>query len=283
MKREILFICSMMVLGAVLGVTFAAGIASLSAIRDFGYNPPSHIITLEEKEDLEQMNRLSKWFRKLERPIILITGKLLLFGITLSLLLLNLNPNLGKKSTLNKKGITKALLVIISAIALLILIDYADSQKLVSIAIFLIGTGFLWFIAGETGWAGDFLSWKMGVQGREAKPLMAFFMGGVVGSAVIGLLFLNSWILSNYSMLLLEMPEVYVYKYLHFKFLVYGFVFMLSLSFGIIAGLIVALSPTYQEIRQRFLRLFFPAVLFVILVVTISGVYFYYGLGKRFS
>ncbi len=284
MKRELLFIVFMMMLGAVLGIAFAFFTTNLSNafVNLFNAFDPKLLLTLEEKTDLEFLTGLSNnWFIK----SISITGMVLLSGIVLSLLLLNLNPNLWRRSTLNKKGILKASGVVLSTIALPILVNYADSQKSIGISL-IAGTGLLWLIAGEMGWAGDLLSWKMGIQGKGAKPHIAFIMGGAVGGVAFGLLSMNRWAIDNYQFLVvnaLQRSNITYWGFTGFKLLGYGLMFMYTLSFGILAGFTTALSPSYQGIRRRLIKLIFPTLLFGIFIVTMAGAYYKYDLWKNLA
>lgn len=136
------------------------------------------------------------------------------------------------------------------------------------------------------GWAGDFSSWKMGVQGKQAMPVASFILGGLIGSAAFGLYYLFNWSFSKYFILVSEvLDKSGETSYLGFKLLAYYLMFISSMSLGIMAGLITAFSPTYKTTRQRFVRLIFPAMLLAVLIPVILTTYrnavTKYDLGKK--
>ncbi len=295
MKREIAFVASMIILGIVLGIGF---VAILGAIAAPAYT--NLILTQAEKADFELMSRQFNWVAKNPYPLLAIG---ILFIITAVILFFaNLNPNLNLNKFKEKTPGLKAPVVLLCSGACIFLLSapavglfssfftwFALPQTQNYFVIFLfffLGTGLLWFIAGEMGWAGDFSSWKMGVQGKGAKPAASFFLGGVAGSAAFGLFYLFTWSFNKYFVLVSEvLDKSGEISYLGFKLLAYAIMFLLSISFGILAGVTIALSPSYIETRQRLVRLIFPSLLFVIFAGIIAGVHqnavAKYDLGKK--
>jgi hypothetical protein len=292
MKKEIAFIASMIILGIALGI----GIVAIMAIAVPSY--AGLILTHAEKADFELMSQKFSWIAKNPYPLF---GILILFIMTTgSLFFVNLNPNF--KNTYKEKTArlkSAAVLLLSGGCLLLLLVPVTNILNLFSgfllpwaqnnIAVFLfffLGTGLLWFIAGEMGWAGDFSSWKMGVQGKQAMPVASFILGGIIGSAAFGLYYLFNWSFDKYFILVSEvLDKSGETSYLGFKLLANYLMFFLSMSLGIMAGLITAFSPTYKTTRQRVVRLIFPAMLLAVLIPVILSTYQNavkkYDLGKK--
>jgi len=124
--------------------------------------------------------------------------------------------------------------------------------------------GLIWFVAGETGWAGDFASWGMGTREKGSRPVEAFCLGGLVGTGISAVGMLNSWFFRNYAIFVHEVLDnvstgettTTGMNMLTSKVTIYY-----GLSFGIAAGLIVALSPVFQDFKWRLKRLPVPVFL----------------------
>jgi hypothetical protein len=294
MKKEIAFIGLMMILGVALGFGL---VAILGAIAIPGYT--GMILTQAEKADFELMSQQFSWIVK--NPYLL-TGILILFFITAGVLLFaNLNPNFRNKFK-EKTARLKAAAVLLGSLACFVLLLtplfssslfpllYSSFPQTINNTViflfFLISSGLLWVIVGETGWAGDFSSWKMGVQGKQARPVASFILGGIIGSAAFGLYYLFNWSFNKYFILVSEvLDKSGETSYLGFKLLANYLMFFLSMSLGIMAGLITAFSPTYKTTRQRAVRLIFPAMLLAVLIPVILTTYQNavrkYDLGKK--
>lgn len=294
MKKEIAFLASMIILGIVFGIGI---VAILGAIAVPSYT--GMILTQAEKADFELMSRQFDWIAK--NPYVL-TGILILFIVTAGILLfVNLNPNFKNKYKEKTSRLKSAAVLLCSGLCFMLLFLPATSffssifsysllpQTSNNTAVFIfffLGTGLIWFIAGEMGWAGDFSSWKMGVQGKGAKPFLSFILGGITGSAAFGLYYLSNWTFTKYFILVSEvLDKSGETSYLGFKLLAYELMFMSSMSLGIMAGLITALSPTYRTTGQRITRLIFPAMLLAVLIPVILNTYrnavTRYDLGKK--
>jgi len=294
MKKEIAFIASMIILGIALGI---GTVAILGAIAVPSYT--AMILTHAEKADFELMSQKFSWIAK--NPYIVAVILILFIVITGILLFANLNPHFMNKFK-EKTARLKAAAVLLSSLACFVLLLtplFSSSSFLflyssfpqtinntVIFLFFLIGSGLFWFIAGETGWAGDFSSWKMGVQGKTAMPVASFILGSIVGSAAFGLYYLFNWSFNKYFILVSEvLDKSGETSYLGFKLLAYYLMFISSISLGILGGLITALSPTYKTTRQRVVRLIFPAMLLAVLIPVILSTYqnavTKYDLGKK--
>ena len=199
MKREIAFIASMIILGIALGIGTVAILGAIAVPSSTGL-----ILTHAEKADLELMSRRFDWIGK--NPEVLF-GIAILFIVTAGILLLvNLNPNFKNKFKGNTAKLKLAAVLLCSLVCFLLLlapptrsyssiysIDPRSLNNTAAFVFFFLSMGLLWFIAGETGWAGDFSSWKMGVQGKGAKPFLSFILGGITGTAAFGLYYLFDW------------------------------------------------------------------------------------------
>lgn len=289
MKKEIAFIAVMMILGIAIGLG-AMIIFSAVSIP----NQTNLLLTLTEKADYELMQKNLSWTIKPETQNIVLSILLVLIVTTLILFILNLNPNI-KNAFRRKGGILKALSVILISIIWAYMLFFPVNKfsefgpmrpDTAMFFLFTFITGLLWLISGEIGWAGDFSSWRMGVPGKPAKPLQGFIMGAVTGSAVYGLFTVMNWALGKYFILVTEvLDKSGMSSFLGYKLLGYGMMLLLSLSLGIIAGLALALSPTYRTVKQRLLRLIFPAVVFAVMNAIVIGIYNdadrKYDLGKK--
>lgn len=291
MKREIIFISAMMVVGAVLGLAVTS---ILTAIAVPSYN--NLLLTVKEKTDFDLMWKNLGWLAKNPTIILVVlTISALVAGV---LTILSLNPNFSRDRFRGKIGRLKISLVMLGCFIWVFLLlgggiriigalfYQAQTSDLSVFILCFTGTGVLWLIAGEMGWAGDFSSWKMGIEGREAEPALSFILGGIVGSVLYGSLYLNEWMFMKYLVLVSEvLDKSGEVSYLGFKLLTYESMFMSGMSFGILAGFILTFSPRYLTVRQRLLRLASPAILLVVMLGVISNVYQggvrKYDLGKR--
>ena len=290
MKKEITFISAMILFGAVLGIGIISIIVAIAA-PDFART----LLTFQEKADFELMWQNAGWIT--EHSYLIKYPLLLIAILTLALFFVNLNPHVKNKLKLKNPGL-KFLVIFLGVLASLIFLIFTSgrisnllnfdihSPNAANFIIFSFTTGLLWFVAGEMGWAGDFSSWRMGIAGGENRPVAAFILGTVVGSAVYGLSFLYNWTFNNYFILVSEvLDQSGETSYLGFKLLGYELIFTTAISLGIIAGLIVALAPVYRTCQQRFKWLILPVALSTVLAVVIFAVYTNaakkYDLGKK--
>jgi hypothetical protein len=290
MKKEITFIASMIILGIAFSIwAVAIHVAILAPIEYL-------IMTQAEKADYELMSLRFDW---IENNLEVIYGIVILFIVTACILLLaNLNPNFKNKYKGKTAKLKLSAVLLCSLVCFLFLLIpptsfyssmYSAPQPLdntTAFVFFFFGMGLLWFIAGETGWAGDFSSWKMGVQGKKAKPFLSFILGGITGIAAFGLYYLFKWSFYKYSWLVLEvLGESSEVSYPVFKLLAYELMFTSSVSLGILSGFAISLSPTYKTAAQRLTRLIFPAILLAILIpvilITYNNAVTKYDLGKK--
>ncbi|HBO84326.1 MAG: hypothetical protein A2073_05665 [Deltaproteobacteria bacterium GWC2_42_11] len=274
MKKEIIFISVMTVLGVALGLGIIIILASVGMP-----NYSEMLLSLQEKTDFEMMSK-SLIFSPGSGKMTITSVVFLILATTASVLFAsNMNQNI-LNALRHKNTIFKALVVFLGCLGYLILpllflnkIFFLQSTSPDSIILLLsvFITGILWFFAGETGWAGDFSSWRIG---NNAKPAKTFLMGGMTGIIAYLLSFINGWAFNKYFILVSEvLDKTGETSYLGFKLLAYGLMFMSGISLCILAGVIVALSPTYKETRQRITGIIFPSILFIIFISVVAGVY----------
>lgn len=291
MKREIAFIASMIILGIVFGMGTVAIVGAIAVPSSIGV-----ILTQAEKADYELMSLRFDWVANNPYVILYIV---IVFVVTACILLLaNLNPNFKNKYKGKTAKLKLSAVLLCSLVCFLFLLIPPTSfyfsiysappplDNTTAFVFFFLGMGLLWFIAGETGWAGDFSSWKMGVQGKGAKPFLSFILGGIIGIAAFGLYYLFKWSFYKYKFLVLEvLGESGEVSYPGFKLLVYELMFMSSVCLGILSGFVTSLSPTHKTAAQRLTRLIFPAILLAILIpvilITYNNAVTKYDLGKK--
>lgn len=273
-KKEIIFISVMTVFGVALGLGIVIVLASI-AIPNYS----EMLLTLQEKADFEMMSK-SFIFSPGSNKMVITPVVLLIFAITASVLFASImNPNI-LNALKHKKTMFKAMVVFLGCLGYLLLpllplnkffSLQSTSPDIISLLLSVFITGILWFFAGETGWAGDFSSWKLG---NNAKPAKTFLLGGMTGIIVYLLSFINGWAFNKYFILVSEvLDKTGETSYLGFKLLAYELMFMSGISLCILAGVTVALSPTYKTTRQRINWIIFPSILFVILIAIVAGVY----------
>jgi hypothetical protein len=154
------------------------------------------------------------------------------------------------------------------------------------LALFIITAGLLWLIAGETGWAGDFKSWKMGVQGIAARPLESFLFGAAAGCAAALIFYFFNWAFTGFLTLTAEALDRSAFatprglKFIGYEMSLSAFALM-----GLLGSLIVALSPTFRTREQRLAWLRISAALSLVLAAIAVGAFLYadakYDFGKK--
>ncbi|MDP2167294.1 MAG: hypothetical protein Q8J64_03055 [Thermodesulfovibrionales bacterium] len=247
----------------------------------------SVLLTPGEKADYELLYGKLRWMTEKGALVIVQTLFAALILGAVSLLFLNLNPHIANAFRGWKRAL-KAMAVLAGSLACFTLLFAAGNtissletevRNIADVSLFFFLSGLLWTIAGETGWAGDFLSWRMGVQGRGARPFAGFILGGAVGIAIYGLLSLNIWAFGKYLTLVTtvlnktETNKSGEFSYRVYKLMGFELAFMLGASMAILSGLTTALSPTYRTLRQRLMRLVFPAAVLIFLAAVVLGIY----------
>lgn len=270
MKRELSFIASMIILGAASGLLIARIMFAVSVPESAYY-----LLTLDEKADYELMKAGSEWYTEGYMAAVIGVVMFILGRLAFGFLVFLLNPNLSMELIKSKRAVIKAILVFEGTIALSYIASYYYVSGTLSpfegtatigarLVFFFVMGGLIWFVAGETGWAGDFSSWGMGTAEKGSRPIEAFILGGLVGMGISTVGMLNSWFFRNYAIFVHEVLDnaptgettTKGMELLTSKVAIYY-----GLSFGIAAGLIVAFSPVFRDIKWRLKRLPVPIVL----------------------
>jgi hypothetical protein len=291
MKKEIAFIIAMVVFGAVLSVMIV-GILGSIAIPSY----TGSLLTIQEKADYEIMSQKFELVSKY--PYVVVAILLLIAAITFILFFITLNRNFNnqlKGKTAKLKATAVALLCGACFLPLFIFTDNTaiswftskqPASDILTLIVYLLSFGLMWFIAGGVGWAGDFSSWRFSCCEKKSKPVFAFVLGAITGASAYGLAYLNEWVFAKYFFLVSEvLDRSGEMSWLGFKLLTYELVFMSSFSFAILAGVIITLVPQHITVKQRALKAIFPLVLLAILIPVISVGYneavTKYDLGKK--
>lgn len=275
MKMKFAFISAAVVFGLVLGLASTLVLLAIALPSSTGY-----LLTLAEKADYDLMAKNLEWVSRAGSMNVVFVIAGLIFFITLILFMAILNPRLGNAMK-SKKGFLKLLVVLFGSMVWFYLLKIpvtmpgdTGGQGPWNMVVLIAGTAMLWLAAGEAGWAGDFSSWKMGVQGQRARPMESLVLGGLVGGASFGLLSFLNWALNKYFILVSEvLDKSGDVSYRGYTLLACGIIFLCAMAAPIIAGFIVALSPTYGTPRQRRLQLIFPGALLLVVAAIIGGTY----------
>ncbi|HDS08667.1 MAG TPA: hypothetical protein ENN73_00440 [Firmicutes bacterium] len=238
---------------------------------------------MEEKADFEKISDLASSGKTL--GVISAVLIIIFFISFLSVLNPHLLSSLIKRTGALKAWVVLALGLLISVIFFALLSRTAyqsmysyslnlidpSSPRFMSNIFFIILFGLLWVIIGEMGFGGDFSSWGSGKATEKGKPAVSFVLGLLVGFAVMGILTLNEWVFNNYLHLISEVldrsGEV---SYLGFILLRNSLIFMLGLSFAIIAGIISACAPVYRSSKSGLYIMLFPLILILIMFFTVK-------------
>lgn len=287
MKKDITFIVSMAVFGALVGLMVCAILMAI-AIPSFS----NYILTLSEKADFEKLETSAflfspakfKIFKFVFLAIIVIVGGWFFYF---------LNSNLFKAFK-SRTGVLKFIITVVICIvwftALVLLSSRITGAGMVtpsgdnitSFLFVVLSTMTLWFVAGETGWAGDYSSWKMGSQDKKAEPIKTLIMGAVVGAVFYCLLLLNNALFTKYFALVSDaLDESGETSYKGFVLLTYSLVVLGSFTMGVLGWLTAGLSPTFRDTRSRVKIL---ASLAIFLSVTLAvAIPYFINVGKKYD
>lgn len=290
MKKEISFIALMSICGLVTGLAITAILMAIAS--------PDHltnqILTIAEKQDLVTMIGMA------ER----ITGNTTLFiflpTLTVSLItvlfcLLILNSQItitNLRSRTAKLKLSAVLVTLAGVYALAAVIEYAlgitinrpfltsISEKDISgIPIILayfetaVLGGLTWLIVGETGWAGDLSSFKMGSADKKARPIECLVLGALAGILTTSLFFSLNWTFNRFFLLISEVfDQSGETSFLGFKYLGLMMVTMLTVCGCIVAALTLSLAPVNRDWSYRCRRLILPAALAFVCLLSVLGI-----------
>jgi hypothetical protein len=292
MKKETLFIMLMTLLGAVLGLEIAYILGSIMR-PDY----TQFVLTFREKAEFEESHRFLGFITGPNGQNIMMAVLWTLAIAAAVLFITILNPQI-KQAFRHRTGRLKLAAVLIANLGFWYLFIPAMTDfplgtgaltsfpGILQFAAAAVAAGLMWLVAGETGWAGDFSSWKAGVADRRPLLLRSFLLGGAVGGAAYGLHSLGRWAFEKFFSLTTEVlassgniSALTIYSSM------YEMIFLLSMSLAVLAGVAAALAPVYREAAERRRRLVFPAVLFSVLAAAVAGGYSYgavrYDLGKK--
>lgn len=267
-KRQISFMAIMMILGVLSAVLVTA---ILGAIAVPAYD--SYLLTLSEHQDHQRMGDAFGALGENADP-------LLWFGAFLSvavlILFLNaLNPEINLKKMRSGKAAGKTIVIILAVLLLGtiygLLTDAVNGivwQVLFAPLVF----GAIWIVVGEAGWAGNLASWRY--ERKDDGP-------GISGTMIMGALWglaaglLGVFVNQAFDKYFIVVSEVLdgtgETSYTGFLQLFAGEAVLLSLTGGILIGLVFALTPanTDQDTRKKLLLP--PGILVLVLLLTVGG------------
>ncbi len=286
--KDIIFVLVM----GMFGVAGGVGIMSiLSVIAAPNYM--DMLLTVKEKADLEAMS--TGFLAVLGGNVGVMAAVMVIIAIIgFIFVLYELNPNFGllrrhtvkmAKAAVAAAGGAVLFLLLVAAMArmpLAIISGILPSslpEALIFYGVVLcVISGMLWVLVGETGWAGDLVSWRAGskdmVMPRWPKFLTSFLMGAACGGIAYCLLLLLNESFNKYFLLVAEVlgrsgePSIHGWRLLSYSLMV-----MLGFSLAIIAGFVTVLSAREMTVRARLIRLIVPAVLLAVYAVIICGTY----------
>jgi hypothetical protein len=287
--QDIIFVIVMGIFGVAAGIGI---ISILNAIARPGY--VDMLLTLKEKADFEAMATGFLGFLGANTKAMMIMV-LIFVIIGFFLVLFELNPNFR---SLKKPGVKKVkaiiaglgglflffLLVLVAGRTPLAVFSYGvlpsslpDSFILYGVVMSLI-SGILWLLVGETGWAGDLTSWRLGDKDDFAsvwpKAVASFLMGAASGGIAYYFLLLYNWCFDKYFLLVTEvLGKSAEPSLLGWQLLANALMVMLGFSFAIIAGFITVLSARRTTLKARLLRLILPLVLLAVYTGIVGSVY----------
>jgi hypothetical protein len=283
MKKEMLFIAVLMVLGVITGLVVLSILAAIAVP-----NYSDMVLSMSEKAALQQGQYIGLLVGKNGLAMLLsLAGLIAVIAGVLLMKILNPNIRFHYQERIEKLKFTAvafgsaACLIFLTLLALRF-----DTQSSIVSLLFVVSTGLLWLFAGEMGWAGDFKAWTMGVQGKAARPIASFLLGAVAGGATVLVLYLSARAFNTYFILSTEMLDGSDFNVVNgLKFMAYEISITSLLLMGVLGGLITALSPMERTVEQRLVRLIFPIALSMILAAIGLGLYQHaaakYDLGKK--
>jgi len=290
MKKEISFIALMSICGLV------TGLASTAILLAIGY--PVHltdrILTMAEKQDLVTMIGMAERITGNTTLFIFLPSLAVALATALfCLLILNSQitvTNLRHRTAKLKLGLV--LVTLAGVYALTAVIEYTlgisinrplltfFSGKNISgtpivpayIEMAVLG-GLTWLLVGETGWAGDLSSFKMGSADKKARPIECLALGALAGILTAGLFFSLDWSFNRFFILISEVfDRSGDTSFLGFKYLGLMLATMLALCGCIVALLTLSLAPVYRDWRSRLRRLILPAALTLVCLLSVLGI-----------
>ncbi|MEK6743224.1 MAG: hypothetical protein AABZ15_06430 [Nitrospirota bacterium] len=281
MKRiEKLFLVAM----TVCGITAGAAVAGvLMAIAVPATSP--YLLTLAEKADVARLSGYLGWLTG--TGMYLISLMALVVGIAaLTLLLGVINPNIvsGAKNWRSRAGAKLAVSIaaLIGWVAVLTAAIGGSSEsqlihQVIQVLVVASTTALLWFISGETGWAGIFStsSWALPPPGERKRTLL---LGAAVGLLAVALIGMVEWTQGKYFILVSEvLDRSGETSFLGYQLLAVGFIVMLGTAFPLCGWFVVALAPVTRAGTDVKQLLKGPAALYAIVAIMLLIGYGYAG------
>jgi hypothetical protein len=294
MKRNYFFIGSFMVFGAIIGYLFYAQLITTL---------PRHaewLFTISEKADMEAAQRSLLFLLGthifLTRAVVIGLSIIIFF-----IMLCQLNPHIKISMDKDVKRAKLYCIVFVSlAIFIFALSTFTMAPDLVSIIMNLemtykyglfrvmAGTGIIWIVVGEKGWAGNLKSWNFDDLANIKGLLSTFLIGAAAGGVAYCMFMLGHWSFTNYNTLVNEVWNKTSFDNVSFywaKLESLGLMLILIFTLGITAAFIALLAPVNITKKERFKRSYAPFLLLIAYIILVSGVYLTarerYDLGKR--
>ncbi len=280
MKKGIAFVLAMLFFGIIAAVEIVMILMSVAVPTMSQY-----LLTVAEKADWERMGKFAGYF--IDHAFMNINiAVFVVAAIVVSILfLLTINPQVTNavKHWRSKSG-AKLLIVLLAVLGLLYLLGFGldfsffrmpRMGKLVQFLIMIFGTGFLWLVAGDQGWAGDFSAW--GKQ-QDVEPRRTFLLGALAGAATFALGNLLNWSFNKYFILVSEvLDRSGEMSYQGYQLLTFGLLVMLGIVCPILAGIVIALAPVRRDNREAGRRLILPVGALSVLCIVLAAGYGYAG------
>lgn len=280
MKKEHAFILTLAVFGAIAGAAVVAILMSIAVPAMEQY-----LLTAAEKADWDKLGAVSRFFAESRFQAVMFAVLAAAALAALSFFLLILNPQIknGLTRWRTKAGL-KLLAVVFALFGWFFLqiagIDSLLSQgeqanMLVRFLFLAMGTGALWYVAGEQGWAGDLSTWG---PPQDAAPARTMLLGAGAGTAIFAVYQAYDWAFRKYFILVAEvLGRSSETSYLGFKQLAAGSIIGLATAAAIIAGFLLAFAPVRRDATEVKRRLVAPVLaLGAVCAVLLAG-YVYAG------
>ncbi len=284
MKKQLLFIGAMMLLGVLAGLMAYSIITAIAA-------PNYSNMLLSAKENAEITELAASTGLAVKNTGLIRFAALLLIALIFVAFLWNINRHL-LPSLLKKQTFLKALTGLVLALFLMVFIAALSNRMISSVGIswgyagfVAVLFGFTFMVLGENGFAKDFT--EMRLNGATRRDLLICFIQGIAAGLIsILLLFGAKWWFGKFFVLVSEVydgsGEVTAVGYRYFK---REFIFLAVFLLGSFAALISSVTPVKKEKRERIVSLTIALILLAVLLIRIIPAYNEgvkkYDLGKK--
>ncbi len=289
MKKEISFIVLMSICGLVTGLAVTTILIAIASP-----DLTNQILTIAEKQDFVTMTGIAERIAE-NTTLFIFLPTLTVSLITALFCLLVLNPQItitNLRSRTAKLKLSAVLVALAGVYLLAAAIEYAlgmtinrpfmtfmSDNNISGIPIIsayfetaVLG-GLTWLIVGETGWAGDLSSFKMGSADKKARPLECLALGALAGILTTSLFFSIDWTFNRFFLLISEvLDRSGETSILGFKYLGLMMVTMLTVCGCMVAGLTLGFAPVNRDWGYRYRRLILPGALAVVCLLSVLGI-----------